>query len=195
MMQRVMYGKKSVLFVVGVLFVGALLVCGLTGCGSSGSGAGANGSSGQPAGSQKQAAVTEDSVAPDFEFTIIDGEKARLSDYRGKVVLLNFWATWCGYCVKEMPDMQRIAKDYPDVVILTVARNDDSSKATKFAREKGYDFIWALDEDGSISALYPVDGIPYSLIINKEGKVGAISEGVGPDMYSYYKKALVAAGA
>ena len=152
------------------------------------------GQPGQPSQPGKMAEVKEGAYAPDFEFITMDGTTAKLSDYQGQVILLNFWATWCGYCIEEMPDMQRIAEDYPDVVILAINRSDDSALAIEFANEKGYDFIWGLDEDGSIARLYPSNGIPYSLIIDREGIIGTIYEGSAPDMYHYFKVALVAAG-
>ena len=67
--------------------------------------------------------------APDFEVTLVSGETVKLSDYRGQKVLLNFWATWCGPCVKEMPAFQRLYEEYPDdVVILAVNCGDTSGR-------------------------------------------------------------------
>jgi len=143
--------------------------------------------------SQQPVAVKEGATAPDFSFTTVDGTTARLSDYRGQVVVLNFWATWCGYCVEEMPDLQKISQDYPDVAVLAINRNDDSSQAIAFAQEKGYDFVWGLDRDGAIASLYPTNGIPYTLIIDKEGTIKTIYEGTAPNMYLYFQSAVLAA--
>jgi len=144
---------------------------------------------------QRQTAVAEGSYAPDFTFTTVDGKTAKLSDYKGQVVLLNFWATWCGYCIDEMPSMQQIKEDYPNVVILAINRSDDSSQATAFAKDKGYNFVWGLDDDGAIAKIYPSNGIPYSLIIDKDGVIGTIYEGSAPNMYPYFESALKDAGA
>jgi thiol-disulfide isomerase/thioredoxin len=139
--------------------------------------------------------VKEGLPAPDFEFITIDGTKEMLSDYRGRPVLLNFWATWCGYCLEEMPDMQEISERHPHIAVLAITRNDDSAAATRFFQDNGYSFVCGLDEDGYIAHLYPTSGIPYSVIIDKEGIVVAIFEGSAPDMYSYFMEALRRAGA
>ena len=132
-------------------------------------------------------------VAPDFEFETFDGTKGKLSDYKGKVVLLNFWASWCFYCIQEMPDMQKISEDYPDVVILAVNRSETKGDAAMFAYKAGYDFTWTFDEDGSIEFLYPAIGIPYTVIIDKDGVIGTIYP--GGVTYAYFESALLAAGA
>jgi len=154
-------------------------------------------SSGPAAGSSQANAgpVREGLAAPDFDFVTIDGKTGSLSDYRGKVVLLNFWATWCGYCIDEMPDMQKIREEYPEVVVLAVVRSDDSVRAKNFALDKGYDFVWALDDDASIAGIYPSNGIPYSIIIDREGTIGTIYEGSAPNMFLYFQKAILDAGA
>jgi len=156
---------------------------------------GAENPGGQDPGTTKPVEVKEGSIAPDFEFITMDGKKGKLSDYKGKVILLNFWASWCGPCVNEMPDMQRIAKDYPSVVILAVNRGDSAADAKKFANDKGYSFIWALDEDSSIQKIYPSNGIPYTIVIDKDGVIGTIYVGSASDMYPYFEKAIKDAGA
>jgi len=149
----------------------------------------------QNPGTSKPIEVKEGSIAPDFEFITMDGKKAKLSDYRGKVVLLNFWASWCGPCVQEMPDMQRIAEEYQSVVILAINRSEGTADATKFANSKDYSFIWGLDEDRAIAAIYPSSGIPYTIVIDKDGVIGTIYYGSAHDMYPYFEKAVKDAGA
>lgn len=151
--------------------------------------------SGSSSNTEKKVVVDEGEEAPDFEFTTLDGKTAKLSDYQGKVVLLNFWATWCGYCVEEMPAMQRIIEDYPDVVVLAVNRGDSKAEAATFADEYDYQFVWGLDEDGAIAKLYPANGIPYSVIIDKQGVITTIYEGSAADMYPHFETAVTKAGA
>lgn len=134
-------------------------------------------------------------TAPDFEFKTIDGTMAKLSDYRGSVVILNFWASWCGYCVQEMPDMDKIVAAYPDVTVIAINRGDSTSTAISAAEKFNYSFVWGLDEDGSIETLYPADGIPYSIIIDANGTIVQVFNGSSSDMYSYFKSAVVKAGA
>ncbi|WP_139653691.1 TlpA family protein disulfide reductase [Raoultibacter phocaeensis] len=143
----------------------------------------------------KSAEVKEGVEAPDFEFALVDGSTAKLSDYRGKVVVLNFWATWCGYCVREMPDLNDIAQNYDDVQVLAINRGDTPADAKEGIEEYGYDFVWGLDEDRAIEALYPASGIPYTVVIDKDGVVSSIFAGSAPDMYPYFEEAVTKAGA
>lgn len=149
-----------------------------------------------PSQNQTTPVIKEGAAAPDFTFTTIDGKTASLSDFEGKVVLLNFWATWCGYCIDEMPALQQISENYPeDVVVLAINRGDSASKAKTFAQENTYDFVWGLDDDGAVQKLYPANGIPYSVIINKDGVIQTIFEGSAPNMYPYFEEAVISAGA
>ena len=204
--------KACATLLAGVLLAAGVLGGGLFGCANYGvSGQGAQGGAGDVAGSglgtgqnstsaqtssqqgEKQTAVKEGAYAPDFSFTTLDGKTAKLSDYQGQVVLLNFWASWCGYCISEMPDMQQITQDYPNVVVLAINRSENGDVAADFAKGLGYDFVWGLDDDAAIAQLYPTDGIPYSIIIDKDGVISTIHLGAGS--YSFFKKALTDAGA
>ena len=176
-----------------ILSSGLLASCSSGSNESSNSNSSSDSSSGSTSGGA--AIVKEGSVAPDFEFETVDGKTAKLSDYKGQVVLLNFWATWCGYCMREMPDMAKINETYPDVTVLAINRGDQPNKAISKAQELGYEFVWGLDQDGAIEALYPANGIPYSLIIDKEGIVTTIYSGSAEDMYTYFEKAVIQAGA
>lgn len=179
------------------VFASTLLLVGLAAC----SGAAqptdsqsAN-SQGNASGDQGSTTVAEGTKAPDFSFTAVDGKTRALSDFEGQVVLLNFWATWCGYCINEMPAMQKITENYSNVVVLAINRGDNASEANSFSSESGYGFIWGLDEDGAIEKLYPSNGIPYSLIIDRDGTIITIFEGSASDMYPYFESAVVDAGA
>jgi thiol-disulfide isomerase/thioredoxin len=185
--------------------------CGLLGTGSSaGSGAGTsdtnsgvgtssaatggenNVSAGAPS-STNTGPLKEGDIAPDFSYTTVDGKSGTLADLKGSVVLLNLWASWCGPCVAEMPDIARLKADYPEVEILAVNVSDDAEDAQDFIDRYGYDFSWVLDKQGTISALYPTDGIPYTVIIDKEGVISAISLGSPPDPYATYTQAITQA--
>jgi len=189
--------RRSFVHIMLAVLLAISLTSSLAGCFGKPStqGPGGENPNGQNPETSKPVEVKEGSIAPDFEFVTMDGKKGKLSDYRGKVVLLNFWASWCGPCVHEMPDMQRIADDYPSVVILAVNRNESTADATKFANDKGYSFIWALDEDKAIQAVYPSNGIPYTIVIDKDGVIGTIYVGSANDMYPYFEKAIKDAGA
>lgn len=112
-------------------------------------------------------------VCPDFSLTTLSGGTFRLSDYRGKVVFINIWATWCGPCVGEMPDIQRLQETYSDLVILGVSVDDDASIARSFAQEHGYTYTMAMDDDNYTvtGRIFPTSYIPNSIFIDPNGVV------------------------
>lgn len=107
--------------------------------------------------------------APDFTLKTLDGDTVSLSDYQGKIVLLNFWATTCGYCVQEMPDLDKLNKEYEDVVVLAVDVMEKEDKVREFIEDGGYDFDVALDLDGQVAMTYLIPGFPTSYFIEEDG--------------------------
>lgn len=107
--------------------------------------------------------------APNFTLKNLEGEEVSLEDYRGKIVLLNFWATWCGYCDKEMPDMQKLDTENDDVVVLAIDVMEEKKIVEKYIEKGGYDFQVLLDEKGDLSQTYLVSAFPTSYFIDKEG--------------------------
>lgn len=107
--------------------------------------------------------------APDFTLKNLQGEEVSLSDYRGKIVLINFWATWCTWCDKEMPDLQRLDNENDDLVVLAVDVMEDKKKVEKYIEEGKYEFEVVLDEDGEVSQTYLVSGFPTSYFVDKDG--------------------------
>lgn len=139
--------------------------------------------------------LSEGDTAPDFTAETI-GDEFKLSDQSDKVVILNFWATWCSPCVGEMPAFQRLYDEYGDTLaVLAVNCMEDKASVDKFASDNGYTFPIAYDEDGDISRKYPTDGIPYTLIIGADGKVAKIYLGAADadTQYKEYKAAIDAA--
>lgn len=138
--------------------------------------------------SEDKTAVDKDRpVIPAFDFTLTDqyGNKHTLSDYKGKVVFLNFWATWCPPCRKEMPDIEELYKKYnfnkDEVVFLGVANpsskdypnNQDVEKAEiiSFLEENGYSFPTVFDERGEVLQNYNISAFPTTFMIDKEGNI------------------------
>lgn len=111
----------------------------------------------------------------DFTLKDIKGNKVSLSDFSGKVVFVNFWASWCPPCKSEMPHMQRVYKELQGddfdmlTVNLTKAERNGKEGAHKFIEEKGYTFPVVFDEEGEVSDKFSITGIPTTYIINKEG--------------------------
>ena len=126
-------------------------------------------------------------MAPDFTTTDLAGKPIKLSDYRGKVVVLDFWATWCGPCLASMPHTQEVAAKYKDqgVVVLGSCTSDarDKFEAWVKANQAKYpDFIFSHDKaergaDRVSAKLYGVGGIPQQFIIDREGKIAATVTG------------------
>ncbi len=108
---------------------------------------------------------------PEFEFTPLDSEKIHIKDYQGKVVLLNFYASWCGPCRREMPVLDKALKNEKDLIILAIARGEDVSKVREFKDEHNYSFVFAPDQDKSVYQLFADKYIPRNLVINKEGQI------------------------
>jgi len=120
-------------------------------------------------------------LAPDFQLQDLDGQTISLSDLRGKPVLLNFWATWCGPCVHEMPFIQEIYELWtgksPSVMVLTVNVKESSSRVKEFMKSYGLSFPVLLDTKGSVAAKYNIRGIPTTFLIDKDGIVQGIKVG------------------
>jgi cytochrome c biogenesis protein CcmG, thiol:disulfide interchange protein DsbE len=112
--------------------------------------------------------------APDFAFTTFDGEEYRLSDLKGKVVVLNFWASWCAPCRDEAPELQSTWEHYApsgDVVFLGVAYADNGVRSLEFLDEYGVTYLNAPDLETRISAMYGIRGVPETFIIDQNGDV------------------------
>lgn len=117
-------------------------------------------------------------VAPDFTLTNLAGEKVALSDYRGKYVVLNFWATWCPPCRKEIPDLNAFHEENKDeFVVLAVDLGESKEKVQQFISYGGYTFPVLLDKEREIGSRYNVSVIPTSYFIGPQGKIKYIKKG------------------
>lgn len=128
--------------------------------------------------------------APDAPLALLDGSTKNISDFQGAVTIVSFWGTWCPYCIKEMPDLQKIGENYPDVNVVLVNCGESASVVSDFAEQQGYDFVWALDPDYEAQRAYPTSGIPYTVVIDAQGTVSEIFAGSGRDMYAKFESAV-----
>ena len=124
----------------------------------------------------------EASAAPDFTVYDLDGNTHRLSDFQGKPVILNFWASWCGPCKMEMPDLEKAYQEYGDriqfmLVDLTDGSQETVEKASAFIKEQGYTFPVFYDTAMEGAYAYGVSGIPVTYFINSEGVFVAYYQG------------------
>jgi peroxiredoxin len=109
-------------------------------------------------------------VAPDF--TVSDGRSSiHLADYRGKIVLLNFWATWCPPCVQEMPGLIELHHDRPDLAILAVSIDEDEGAYKHYLDRRHVDLISVRDPNQTAAKLYHTEGWPETYVIDRQGVI------------------------
>ena len=140
--------------------------------GAENSSSGSSGTSGET--SDNAAAENSPFTAPDFTVYDREGNVVHLSDFLGKPVVLNFWASWCGPCKMEMPDFEEIFAEYKDEIHFVMVNLTDGSRetmdtATTFLDNRGYTFPVYYDKDSDAAYTYQVYGIPVTYFINAEG--------------------------
>jgi peroxiredoxin len=116
--------------------------------------------------------------APDFNLRDSNGGIASLSGYRGNLVLLNFWATWCGPCREEMPSMEQLSRNFggQGFAVIAVNQRENAARVNKFMKTHGLNFTIPLDTDGRVAASYRVYGIPVTYLIDGNGQaIGMMS--------------------
>ena len=126
--------------------------------------------------------------APDFALKSSTGVNLRLSEYRGDVVMINFWATWCGPCRQEMPLLEELYGRYQRVGfnLLGVNIDDDSGRAMRMAEELGVSFPVLFDARKEVSKLYEVEAMPVTVLVDREGTVRYVHHGYKPGYEEKY---------
>ncbi len=117
-------------------------------------------------------------VAPNFRLVLADGRHLSLHDLRGQPVLLNFWATWCGPCRLEMPEIVSLAATNPDVVVLAINVQETIEQIQPFAEEFQMTVPVVRDTNGELRNLYEVRGMPTSVFIDRDGEIFTIWVGM-----------------
>ena len=117
--------------------------------------------------------ITKGKKSPDFKFVDINGNTVKLSDFKGKYVYIDIWATWCKPCLIEMKSLEKLKKSYPDIVYISICKKDSKGRWEKFVKNENLDGIqlFAPNEDNDFFKSYLVKGIPRFILIDKEGKI------------------------
>ena len=135
-------------------------------------------------------ADTVSGPAPDFTLPGNSGKNLKLSEFRGQVVLLNFWASWCGPCRQEMPALEKLQQRYQKLgfTILGVNVEEDSRQARAMLRDLRVSFPILFDTQNRVSQLYHVSAMPTTVIIDRDGNMRYLHKGYKPGDERIYKK-------
>lgn len=137
--------------------------------------------------------VKQGDKAPDFTVEMVDGQKVTLSSLKGKVVMINFWATWCPPCREEFKRMQKDVVDRfkgKDFQLLAISRGEKKATVDQFRDKQGYTFPMGLDPTQEIYKKYASNYIPRNFIVGKDGKVIYVSVGYSPEEFENMLKAI-----
>jgi peroxiredoxin len=141
--------------------------------------------------SERPPAPQVDFAAPDFSLETLDGEMVNLSDLRGQVVLVNFWATWCPPCRAEMPAIQQVYDRYRDrgFTVLAVDMQESEAEVTAFAEEMDLSFPILIDGNGRVFSRYRVKALPSTFFVDQAGIIREITIG-GPMTEAFIKSQI-----
>ncbi|MDK1020373.1 MAG: redoxin domain-containing protein [Candidatus Hydrogenedentes bacterium] len=119
-------------------------------------------------------------MAPDFTVALLDGSSFTLSEHKGEIVILDFWATWCGPCRVAMPVLSDVAKEFADegVRLYGVNLREEPERIRAYLKGQGLDVTVALDSDGRVGEMYKASGIPQTVIVGRDGKVAIVHVGL-----------------
>ncbi|HJA85004.1 MAG TPA: AhpC/TSA family protein [Candidatus Bacteroides avicola] len=134
--------------------------------------------------------IVEGAEAPDFTLNDLQGKPFTLSSLRGKYVVMDFWASWCGACIQEMPDMKKYYEKHKDKMQIVGIACNDKEKDWKAAVEK-HEIPWLhvrSTDDSDVSLLYAIQAYPTKIVVDPEGKIAKIFVGEGPALYEYLDK-------
>lgn len=136
-----------------------------------------------------------DQAAPDFTLKSHSGANIKLSEHRGEVVMINFWASWCGPCRQEMPLLDQLYGKYNPMgfTLFGVNVEEDSQAAKSMLSDLGVDFPILFDTENQVSEDYDVDAMPTTVIVDRNGKVHFVHRGYKPGDELHYQNAIRAA--
>jgi len=137
-------------------------------------------------------AVTTEGSASNFTLKSTSGENIRLSEYRGQVVLINFWASWCGPCRQEMPELDALHKKYQDLGFTVFGVNVEQNKqqVERVLREIPVSFPILFDQENEVSELYDVDAMPVTVLVDRNGDIRFGHRGYKPGYEKVYEQQI-----
>ena len=122
-------------------------------------------------------------AAPDFKLLNLKGEEVSLDQFKGKIVMLDFWATWCGPCRMVMPILERLQKEYADIMVqLSVNLQEPKDIVEDYVQNQGIHTPVLLDREGAVAQAYGAEAIPMQVIIDRKGVVRFIENGYTPEI-------------
>ncbi|MFQ3610519.1 MAG: TlpA disulfide reductase family protein [Fimbriimonadales bacterium] len=131
------------------------------------------------------------SPAPNFQLTTLDGKTITMRDLRGKPVLLDFWATWCGPCRRALPHTQKLAQKYAkEAHVLAVNLREDAETVRAFLQQNNFNFTVLMDTNGEVARSYGVRGIPHFVIVDARGRISFEQVGFGPGIEKTLEREL-----
>jgi peroxiredoxin len=132
----------------------------------------------------------KEGAAPDFTLKSATGENLRLSEHRGEVVMINFWASWCGPCRQEMPLLDELYNQYHPLgfTILGVNVEEDSTKARQMLKDSPVTFPVLFDNKSTVSKLYDVVAMPSTVLVDRDGNVRYLHQGYKPGYEEAYQQ-------
>lgn len=141
--------------------------------------------------SQNAETTTSDAstLIENASFMALDGNRVHVSDYEGKIVLVDFWETWCVPCLQSMPTFQQILDEYPDqfaVIAVSPGWSDTEDDVRRFTQENNYSFAFVMD-DNDVSTGLQIAGIPYKVFLGPDGKYLSTEMGTGGHQRDYAK--------
>ena len=172
---------RLVLILLAVVLLGLLLA--IQGCAPSAQDTGRSGQEDSDTiglkGSELAPAPEIGHPAPDFTLVDLKGNEVALSDFRGKTVFINFWATWCPPCRAEMPEIEAVHQEYKDkgVVVLGVDISEPENTVRQYIQKGGFSWTIVLDSTGEVARNYQIAAIPTSFFIDREGIIRAVNIG------------------
>jgi len=139
-------------------------------------------------------AVAVQDEAPDFTLKSLEGSNLRLEEYRGQVVLINFWASWCGPCRQEMPLLDRLHHRYEDTgfAVLGINVEGEIKPAQEIVDKTNVTFPVLIDEDQKVSEMYNLEAMPSTVVVDRDGVVRYIHRGYKPGDEAKYVEVVKA---